>query len=321
MQNPLFSRTATVLLFTALFSGWLAPGYAADKELHWVGCGISKLGFMRDLASAYEQKTGTRIILNGGGATKGLREVSAQHTDMGGSCRLPLVFKNSDGSYSIEESEKKIKIIPFGWDALVVIVNQQHPLIKSLSREKLRDVLTGKITRWSQLGADSDRPIRLYVRQGKISGVGRTLRQQLFNNTDQAFSVNATVLPSSGKIEQAVAEDPYGLAVSGVSSSRHRPVKMLKLEGIEPTMESLRSGQYHLYRLLFLVVSDTYRERPEIKDFVDFALSTEGQKVIREAGTLPYYQGVSLIYKAASPDYLNSIDIMEKYRIYTLSGQ
>lgn len=321
MQNPLFRGTALVLLFAALFSGCIAPGHASVKEFHWVGCGISKLGFMQELANAYEQKTGTRIILNGGGATKGLREVSAQHTDMGGSCRLPLVFKNDDGTYSIEESEKKIKIIPVGWDALVVIVNQQNPLIESISREQLRDVLTGKITLWSQLGADSDRPIRLYVRQGKISGVGRTLRQQLFNNTDQAFTVNATVLPSSGKIEQAVSEDPFGLAVSGVSSSRHRPVKMLQLEGIEPTMESLRSGQYHLYRLLFLVVSDTYRERPEIKDFVDFALSIEGQKVIRAAGTLPYHQGVSLIFKAASQDYLNSIDIMEKYRIYTLSGQ
>lgn len=321
MQNSSFRRTALVLLFATLLSGWLNSGYAADKELHWVGCGISKLGFMQDLANAYEKKTGTRIILNGGGATKGLREVSARHKDMGGSCRLPLVYKNGDGSYSIEESEKKIKIIPVGWDALVVIVNQKNPLIDSISREQLRDVLTGKITRWSQLGAKSDKPINLYVRQGKISGVGRTLRQQLFNNPDQVFSANAKILPSSGKIEVAVAEDPYGLAVSGISSSRHRPVKMLQLEGVEPTMESLRSGHYHLYRLLFLVVSDTYQEQPDIKDFVDFALSIDGQNVIREAGTLPYHQGVSLIFKAASQDYLNSIDIMEKYRIYTLSGQ
>ncbi len=321
MQRSTYPSAAIVLLLATLLAGWHSTSQAAGKELHWVGCGISKLGFMQDLATAYEKKTGTRIILNGGGATKGLREVSSLHTDMGGSCRLPLVYKNSDGSYSIEEREKKIKIIPVGWDALVVIINQQNPLIDSISREQLRDLLTGKITHWKQLGAKTDKPINLYVRQGKISGVGLTLRQQLFNDPDQEFSDGATRLASSGKIEKAVADDPYGIAISGISSSRHQPVKMVKLEGIEPNTETLRSGNYHLYRMLFLVVSDEYRQRAEIKDFVDFALSLDGQKVIKEAGTLPYHQGVSLIFKAASQDYLNSIDIMEKYRIYTLSGQ
>lgn len=315
------TRTARALLLSMLLIGWHGFSHAAQKELHWVGCGISKLGFMQDLATAYEKKSGTRIILNGGGATKGLRDVSSQHTDLGGSCRLPLVYKNSDGSYSIEESEKKVKIIPIGWDALVVIINQQNPLIDSITREQLQDVLTGKITHWKQLGANTDSPINLYVRQGKISGVGRTLRQQLFNNPEQTFSAGATRLASSGKIEKAVADDPYGLAISGISSSRHQPVKMVKLEGVEPNMDTLRSGNYHLYRMLFLVVSDKYQQRPEIKEFVEFALSLDGQKVIGEAGTLPYHQGVSLIFKAASQDYLNSVDIMEKYRIYTLSGQ
>lgn len=307
---------ASVLLFAVQ-----APAYSATKELRWAGCGISKLGFMQDLAKAYEEKTGTRILLEGGSSTKGLREVSSRHTDLGGSCRLPLVYKNEDGSYSIEESEKQIKIIPVGWDALVVLINRDNPLIDSITTEQLRDVLTGKITHWSQLGADSDKAIQLYVRKGKISGVGRTLRQQLFNDPDMTFSDRATIFPSSGKLEQAIAENPYGFAVSGISSSRHRPVQMVKLDGIEPNMQTLKDGSYTLYRLLFLVVSNSYIERPEIADFVRFALSVDGQNIIRAAGTLPYHQGVSLIFNGTSPDYLNTIDIMEQYKIYTLSGQ
>ena len=311
-----------ILLLLASFPGLcLSTAHAAQKELLWVGCGISKLGFMQDLAAAYEKKTGIRVTLEGGGATKGLQQVSSRHADIGGSCRLPLVYKNADGSFNIEESEKKVKIIPVGWDALVVIVNKENPLIDSITREQLRGVLTGTITHWNELGANSDKPINLYVREGKISGVGRTLRQQLFDNPEQEFTGHSIHLASSGKIEKAIAADPYGLAVSGISSSRHRPVKMLKLEGVEPNMDTLQAGKYHLYRMLFLVVSDTYRERPEIADFVKFALSVEGQKVIMGAGTLPYHKGVSLILTATSQDYLNSIDIMEKYRIYTLSGQ
>lgn len=321
MQTSPRALTLLALFVASLLSGWQQLAHAAQKELRWSGCGISKLGFMQDLAAAYEKKTGTRIILEGGGATKGLREVSALHSDLGGSCRLPLVYQNTDGSYDIEKSEKKIKVIPVGWDALVVIVNNDNPLIDSITREQLRNVLTGKITHWKDLGANSDKPINLYIRNGKISGVGRTLRQQLFDNPEQEFTAHAIRLASSGKIEKAVAADPYGLAVSGISSSRHRPVKMLKLGGVEPNMETLQAGKYHLYRLLFLVVSNSYMERPEIADFVKFALSVEGQKVIRGAGTLPYHQGVSLILNATSKDYLNSIDIMERYRIYTLSGQ
>jgi hypothetical protein len=47
----------------------------------------------------------------------------------------------------------------------------------------------------------------------------------------------------------------------------------------------------------------------------------EGQQVIRDAGTLPYHQGVRLIFSSTSHDYLNTIDILEQYKIYTLSGQ
>lgn len=321
MNNKVQAMRPILVVTTALLLGWQMPAWSAAKELHWTGCGISKLGFMQDLAQAYERKSGTRIILEGGGATKGLRQVSAKHADLGGSCRLPLVYKNKDGSYSIEQSERKLKIIPVGWDALVVIVNRDNPLIESITREQLRDVLTGKITHWKELGADTDKPITLYLRKGKVSGVGRTLRQQLFNNPDQEFTNHSIQLASSGNIEKAVAADPYGLAVSGISSSRHRPLRMLKLNDAEPSMQALQKGEYELYRLLFLVVSDKYLERPEVADFVKFALSVDGQKIIRNAGTLPYHQGIRLIFNGTSQDYLNSIDIMERNNIYTLSGQ
>jgi phosphate transport system substrate-binding protein len=276
---------------------------------------------MQDLADAYSKETDVRIVLKGGGATKGLREVSARHADLGGSCRLPLVYKHADGSYTIEKSETQLKIIPVGWDSLVAITHPDNNLIDSITSEQLRDILTGKITHWNQLGAKSDKPIILYLRKGKISGVGRTLRQQLFDNPNQEFTSKAVKLASSGKIEKAIEVDPYGLAISGISSSRHRNLKMLKLDGVKPSMQALHDGKYGLYRLLFLVVSDKYLESPEVMDFVHFALSAKGQKVIREAGTLPYMQGVSLIFNGTGQDYLNAINILEERQIYTLSGQ
>jgi phosphate transport system substrate-binding protein len=181
-------------------------------------------------------------------------------------------------------------------------------------------VLTGKITNWKQLGAKTDTPIHLYVRKGKISGVGLTLRQQLFNNTDQDFAARATVLASSGKIEKAIEKDPMGLAVSGISSSRHRDVRILGLNGIDPTMANLKEGKYVLYRILFLVVPPDYKQHPELKGLVDFALSLDGQEVIRKAGTLPYAKGIGLLRTGASLEYLLTLNAIDRDGMYTLGG-
>ena len=307
-----------IAIFLSFTSVTLAN--AAAKELTWAGCGISKKGFMNDLAKEYEKKTGVKINIAGGGATKGLRHVASGKINMGGSCRLPLVFKKEDGTSQVLGIEKNLNVIPVGWDALVAIVNKNNKMIDSISTDQLRDIFTGKISNWKQLDGKTDKPINLYVRRGKISGVGLTLRQQLFNNTDQEFAKSATVLKSSGKIEKALEKDPYGIAVSGISSSRHRKLTMLKLDGVEPTMKNLRKSKYKLYRILFLVAPNDYTTNPDLKAFVDFALSIEGQKVIQKAGTLPYRQGFGLLRTAASFEYLKAMDVVDQAGLYTLGG-
>jgi phosphate transport system substrate-binding protein len=275
---------------------------------------------MQDLADAYEKKSGVKILLEGGGATKGLRSVDDGNSHLGGSCRLPLVLENKDGSITVEQKESQVKVIPLGWDALVAIANKANESASAISQQQLRDVLTGKITNWKELGG-TDKPINLYVRNGKISGVGLTLRQQLFNNAGQEFRKDATYLASSGKIEKAVEADPYALAVSGISSSRHRAVKMLKLDGIEPSMDTLKEGTYPLYRLLFLVAPHNLAERPELQDFIQFALSPKGQGTIKRAGTLPYHQAINLIFTGTTASYLHTIDMLADRNIYTLTGK
>lgn len=317
MKRTLVALAAAASLMAGLLG---APAVAEDKVITWVGCGISKKGFMQDLADAYEKKTGIKIDLAGGGATKGLRQVASKQSHLGGACRLPLVNRQNDGTVAIEGSEQALKIIPIGWDALVVITHKDNPGVESVTKDQLRDVLTGKITNWKELGAPVDRPINLYVRKGKISGVGLTLRQQLFNNTNQEFASSAKVLASSGKIEKAIEEDPDGIAVSGISSSRQRNVRILSLEGQQPTMDNLKAGNYHLYRILFLVAPPDYDSNPDLKAFVDYALSLEGQRVIQAAGTLPYRRGIGLLRTGASTEYIMALDAIDQAGQYTLGG-
>lgn len=314
------AKKLQLLLLIIPLAGIHTQASAATREIKWVGCGISKLGFMKELAAAYEKKSGTKIVLEGGGATKGLRSVASGKSQLGGSCRLPLVIKNSDGTYTIEHSEQTLTVIPVGWDSLVVITNKANKAVTAISEQQLRDVLTGKITNWKSLGGN-DQPINLYVRSGKISGVGRTLRQQLFNNTQQEFRQEATRLASSGKIEKAVEKDPNALAVSGISSSRRRNVNMLKLDGIAPSLDTLEAGKYPLFRLLFLVAPHNLDKHPELQGFVKYAASPQGQAVIKKAGTLPYSQAMNLMFTGAQSSYLHSIDLLSDKNIYSLNGK
>jgi len=313
-------KSYILIVFSLLMLNINLAVNAASKEITWAGCGISKKGFMSDMAKAYEKKTGIKINLSGGGATKGLRKVASGKINLGGSCRLPLIFRDKDGTSKVIGIENNLHVIPVGWDALVAIVHKQNNLIDNITTDQLQKILTGKITNWNQLGAKINKPINVYVRKGKISGVGLTLRQQLFNNVDQKFASTAIVLKSSGKIEKALEKDKFGIAVSGISSSRHRKLKMLKLDAIEPTMENLKKSKYSLYRILFLVAPKDYKKDPDLKAFVDFALSIQGQKVIKKAGTLPYRLGLGLLRTATSFSYLQSMDVVDREGIYSLGG-
>lgn len=316
----LTKKTLTRLACISSLIFVIAAQATPRKEVNWVGCGVSKTAFMQDLAAAYEKKTGVHINIDGGGATRGIRDVAANKSHLGGSCRLPLVMRNSDGSYTVDLAENTVKMVPVAWDAIVVVVHPNNP-ISQISEEQLRDVYTGKITNWRELGAAVDAPINLYSRDGKISGVERTMRQLIFHNNDQDFTPRAINLPSSGKIEEAIEKDPNGLGVSGISSSQKRKLKMLSLDGVEPTRENLRSGSYRYYRLLFLVAGKEFDKTPEVRDFVKFATSMEGQNVIEKNGTLSYVHGLRLLNTGLGRSYVQVLDSIEQNGLYAPGGE
>ncbi|HHI76184.1 MAG TPA: phosphate ABC transporter substrate-binding protein [Gammaproteobacteria bacterium] len=264
-----------------------APLLAAEKTvaLDWVGCGITKKAFMAELAKAYERRTGIHIVIEGGGATKGIRRVADRTVPMGGSCRPKILGA---------PEEIRARMNPVAWDALAVIVHPDNP-VSDITLDQLRKVYEGKITNWKALGGP-DKPIDLLIRRGKLSGVGRTLRQLVFNDFDKEFASDH-VYKSSGPLEKAVETDPWALAVTGVSSARKRKVKLLSLNGKQPDYEHIRSGEYLLYRPLYITSNPAHPQYREVKRFINFAHSREGRAIIRAAGAVPYLDALNLIRK------------------------
>lgn len=271
----------------------LAFGSAqAAPKLSWAGCGISKNAFMTEMAAAYKKKTGIEIDLQGGGATKGIREVASGSADMGGTCRHLL--ENQQTMSTVPE-ERRVQLTPVAWDALVVIVHKDNP-VKNITLDEIRALYTGKITNWKQLGGHNA-PVELYVRKGKISGVGRTKRELIFNNYDQEF-VATHVVEESANLERDIVTNPNGVGITGVSSARKiaNIAKILTLEGKEPSYEHIKSGDYLLYRPLYMV-SHLQASNPEVARFRNFVMGPEGTQVMRNVGTVPYEDAIHLWLK------------------------
>jgi phosphate transport system substrate-binding protein len=275
-----------LLLAVLLLSGLVGTVWSDEGQnrLTWVGCGITKKAFMEELAAAYQKKTGIEIDIAGGGATKGIRDVKSLAADMGGSCR-----------YRLDTPDESVELNPVAWDALVVIVNPANP-VSNISMDQLRGIYLGEINSWKALDGP-DQPIDLMIRKGKISGVGRTLRQLVFHDFDIEFPAADEVHKSTGPLEQAIEKNPWAVGVTGISSARKRNVKILDLEGHTPTFDNIRSGEYLLYRPLYLVLNRSSPNYAEALKFVDFAHSQEGRDVIRKNGVVPYLEAVSLIGK------------------------
>ena len=261
----------------------------ASNQLNWVGCGITKKAFMDELAKAYEKKTGIHINIDGGGATKGIRAVAAGTADIGGSCRSVL---------NALPEEKNAKQTPVAWDALVIIVNKKN-MVKNLTRQQLKDIYLGKIKNWKELGG-ADAPIELYVRQGKLSGVGRILRELIFANYEQEF-ISSHIVKSSGPLEKEIEKNINGIGVTGVSSAKRRNLTILTLDGVEPSYNNIKTAKYSLYRPLYLI-SHRNNSNPFIDGFIKFALSREGQEVIKRTGSIPYSEAMGLIMNQIERD-------------------
>ncbi|HKJ72417.1 MAG TPA: phosphate ABC transporter substrate-binding protein [Gammaproteobacteria bacterium] len=272
---------AVLLALTLGVAGIMTVQPVAAKTLQWGGCGITKKAFMFALADAFKERTGIDIQIHGGGATYGIRGTAAGKIDMGGACR-PAMAGNP---------KEDVQMVQVAWDALVAIVHPSNP-VDNITSEQLRQIFRGQITNWKALGGP-DKFIVVGYRSAPLSGVGFSFRELGFRQkTGTGDFTMGVARKSSGPLEVAVEHLPNAFAVTGVSSARKRDVKIIGVDGIEPTPENIAAGKYTLFRPLYLTMPKD--PDPAVKQFVDFALSKEGQQIIREQGTVNLEMGSHL---------------------------
>ncbi len=259
---------------------------AVAEEVGWTGCGIVKHAFMAEIAKAYEAKTGIKINISGGGATKGIRSASAGIRDLGGTCRHWLI--KSSGAKHLEE--KNADLIQVAWDAIVVIAHPDNP-VENISLADLKKIYDGKITNWKNVGGP-DKRIVLVTRTGKYSGVGHMFRRLIFNDPEYTFKARSLKVKSSGPLEKKIEKTVTALGVTGISSAKKRKIKYLSIDGISPDKENIASGKYPLWRPLYIAINKNPPDKS--RKVIDFILSQEGQDIISAQGTVNLTEGAAL---------------------------
>lgn len=275
-----FSAALTVMALLALSSAH------ATNEIVWAGCAVTKKAFMAEIAAAYERKTGVKLKLEGGGATKGIRYVASKKVDAGGSCRHRLFVDGTPVGTELRTTMHQV-----AWDAIAVIT---HPEVgvTNITTANLRKVYNGVITNWKDLGGP-DAPLVLVTREGKYSGVEQMFRVLMFGDQTYDYLARTVDASDSSSLEDYVEKTPYSLGVDGVSSARKSHVTILALDHIEPSKINIAAGRYPLFRPLYLVTGPN--PTSAVSDLVAFTLSVEGQRIIAEQGTVNLEEGRALV--------------------------
>lgn len=260
----------------------------AESTLVFKGCSIIRRAFMSEAAAAYEKATGHHIDVMGGGATLGIRATAAGDADLGGSCRPALPDRFA--------TEQSVRLTRIGWDALVFITHPSNP-VDSLTLEQAKAVLQGRIDNWQTLGGPDQRLIAVFRSQvpehgGKYSGVGHMTRVMLFGDPEYDFTEKAIFFRHSAEVEEAIENIPYAFGVTGVSSALKRRVKILRLNGVEPSQQQIASARYPLFRPLYLATRGA--PQGEVADFIHWLTGEAGQQVVAQQGTVTLREGHKL---------------------------
>ena len=181
--------------------------------------------------------------------------------------------------------------IPVAYDGLSVLVNKQNDWASDITHEELKMIwepaAEGKITKWSQVRPEwPDRELSLYG-PGTESGTYDYFNEAIVQNEEEVTRQSDVEMSEDDNVlVQGVSGDENALGYFGYSYyvSNKDSLKLLAVDGVKPTTETIRSGEYLLSRPLFIYVStDALKNNKAVEPFVDFYVSEQNLDRIVEA--------------------------------------
>lgn len=222
------------------------------------------------LSEAYmEENSAVKVTYNPTGSGSGIKAVQA------GSCDIGLASRDLKPEEATDLNGTVVAI-----DGIAMIVNKENP-VKDLTIEQIAALYKGEITNWSEVGG-ADAPVVLI---GREAASGTRDGFESITDTEDACKYNQE-LTSTGDVVQTVSSNPNAIGYASLASVKDT-VKLISVEGVTPSTETIQDGSYKIQRNFVMVTKKNAELSPAAKSFFEFATSSAADEWIIEAGAVP----------------------------------
>ncbi|MGM9534915.1 MAG: phosphate ABC transporter substrate-binding protein [Intestinibacter sp.] len=268
-KKKLISILAGTLLVGSLVGCSNGGGSGSSDASKITVSGSTSVGpTMEVLAENYQKANeGVSIEVQQVGSSAGITNTIDGTSQIGMSSRD---LKDEEKSEGLEEYQIAI-------DGIAVITNTAND-VKDLTMDQIKDIYTGKITNWKEVGG-KDADIVVVSRE---DGSGtRDGFQEIVGFESEELTGDAQISDGSGNIKTTVQgnENAIGYISFGYLDDS---INSVKIGGVEPTEENVYNDSYPISRPFLLVTKGEATD--DAKAFIDYILSDDGQNTIKEEG-------------------------------------
>lgn len=221
-----------------------------------------------------------RITVNAGGSGVGIHGAGTRRLDIG--------FASREITPKENQRYPSLNTTVIGRDAVACVVSSEifHSGVHSLTRQQIADIYLGKITNWQQVGGP-DRPI-IVIDKESHRGTRHVFMQYLFGKSN-ARAPGARLVTGSNNEEQAkISQSDSAIGMISIAWMNDDVVGIGIREGrrvTEPTLNNVRAGSFPIARNLNLITAGA--PKGAAKQFIDYLLSPEGQRIVEDSGYIP----------------------------------
>lgn len=216
------------------------------------------------------------ITIEGSGSGNGIKALIDGTCDIANSSRE----MKPEEIQSAKDKGKSVKEIAIAVDMIVPVIHPSNN-IKNITMAQLKAVYDGSISNWKQLGGKDESIV--VISRDTSSGTYEIWHEKVMKKND--VRKDALLQASNGAIVSAVAGNPKAIGYIGfgyIDSS----VKAITVDNVDVTIENGKSGKFPVSRKLYMYV-DENRVSADTQKYIDYVLSDEGQKHVKEKGFIP----------------------------------
>ena len=223
----------------------------------------------------------TVIQVTGGGSGTGISALINGTTDI---CQSSRSMKAAEKEKLRDRYNNPGIETPVARDGLAVYLNSTNP-INELSLDQLKGIYTGRTTNWKEVGGPDARII-VYSRENS-SGTYVFFKETVLGGAD--FTPRAQTMPGTAAVVNSVSKEKFGIGYGGAAYAKG--IKILKVKkdpaspAINPEKATVLNGTYPLARPLFFYLRN--KATGEIKSYIDWVLSPDGQAIVEKVGYYP----------------------------------